>query len=402
VWGIVWGVKNWGEKMPALNRQKATYGKRTYPGVYFIMGKSISGEDERIYYIRYRKNGKMIDEKAGRQFLDKMTPAKAASMRARRMRGDEPTNQERRDAEIARKKAEAGKYTIDKLFNEYLKGRSKNKSYGVDKGRYEKYLKPVFEKKEPQDIAPLDVDRLRIKLQKKLSPQTVKHILNLFTWIVNFGVKKNLSKGLSFHVQKPTVDNIKTEDLSPEQLKNLLNAIDEAENIQIANIMKLVLFTGMRRGEIFKLKWPHIDFERGFINIVGPKGGIDQRIPLNSSARELLQSHPKTKSEFVFPGRGGKQRVTCQHGVNKIKKKAELPKDFRPLHGLRHFFASNLASSGKVDMYTLQKLLTHKSPIMTQRYSHLRDEALKQASELAGSITIEPVSSNDAKTNLHK
>lgn len=383
--------------MPALKRQKATYGKRTYPGVYFIMGKSISGEDERIYYIRYRKNGKMIDEKAGRQFLDKMTPAKAASMRARRMRGDEPTNQERRDAEIARKKAEAGKYTIDKLFNEYLKGRSKNKSYAVDKGRYEKYLKPVFENKEPQDIAPLDVDRLRIKLQKKLSPQTVKHILNLFTWIVNFGVKKNLSKGLSFHVQKPTVDNIKTEDLSPEQLKNLLNAIDEAENIQIANIMKLVLFTGMRRGEIFKLKWSHIDFERGFIKLLGTKGGIDQRIPLNSSARELLQSHPKTKSEFVFPGRGGKQRVTCQHGVNKIKKKAELPKDFRPLHGLRHFFASNLASSGKVDMYTLQKLLTHKSPIMTQRYSHLRDEALKQASELAGSITIEPVSGNDAK-----
>ena len=52
-----------------------------------------------------------------------------------------------------------------------------------------------------------------------------------------------------------------------------------------------------------------------------------------------------------------------------------------PLHGLRHVFASTLASSGKVDMYTLQKLLTHKSPIMTQRYAHLRDDALKRASE---------------------
>jgi hypothetical protein len=37
-------------------------------------------------------------------------------------------------------------------------------------------------------------------------------------------------------------------------------------------------------------------------------------------------------------------------------------------------------------MYTLQKLLTHKSPQMTQRYAHLRDEALKKASDLAGSI----------------
>jgi integrase len=45
-----------------------------------------------------------------------------------------------------------------------------------------------------------------------------------------------------------------------------------------------------------------------------------------------------------------------------------------------------LASSGKVDMYTLQKLLTHKSPIMTQRYAHLRDEALKRASDVAAEI----------------
>jgi hypothetical protein len=45
-----------------------------------------------------------------------------------------------------------------------------------------------------------------------------------------------------------------------------------------------------------------------------------------------------------------------------------------------------LASSGQVDMYTLQKLLTHKSPMMTQRYAHLPDETLKRASDLAGEL----------------
>jgi integrase len=45
-----------------------------------------------------------------------------------------------------------------------------------------------------------------------------------------------------------------------------------------------------------------------------------------------------------------------------------------------------LASSGRVDIATLQKLITHKSPQMTQRYAHLRDEALRKASELAGSL----------------
>ena len=47
---------------------------------------------------------------------------------------------------------------------------------------------------------------------------------------------------------------------------------------------------------------------------------------------------------------------------------------------------------GKVDMYTLQKLLTHKSPIMTQRYAHLRDETLKKASTIAGELIQEVMS----------
>ncbi len=70
----------------------------------------------------------------------------------------------------------------------------------------------------------------------------------------------------------------------------------------------------------------------------------------------------------------------------RIRERAGLPEDFRPLHSLRHVYASMLASSGKVDMYTLKKLMTHKSPLMTQRYTHLRDEALKRASDLAGDI----------------
>jgi site-specific recombinase XerD len=56
------------------------------------------------------------------------------------------------------------------------------------------------------------------------------------------------------------------------------------------------------------------------------------------------------------------------------------------MHGLRHVFASHLASSGKVDLYTLQRLLTHKTPGMTQRYAHLRDETLRAASNLAGAV----------------
>jgi integrase len=101
----------------------------------------------------------------------------------------------------------------------------------------------------------------------------------------------------------------------------------------------------------------------------------------------VLKSHPRTEgTPYIFPGADGGRRVTARVTANRIKKAAGLPADFRPLHGLRHVFASNLASSGKVDMYVLQRLLTHKNPIMTQRYSHLRDDALRSASNLAGEL----------------
>jgi integrase len=119
-------------------------------------------------------------------------------------------------------------------------------------------------------------------------------------------------------------------------------------------------------------------------------------IPLNDAARGLLESMERN-SEFVFPGLRGGQRVNIGKQVAKIRDDTGLSKDFRPLHGLRHVYASMLASSGEVGMYTLQKLLTHKDPKTTQRYAHLRDEALKQASNLAGSLIQKAIAGKDKK-----
>ena len=368
--------------MPASERFKTIY-----PGVFYTIGISTTGRPERIYNIRYRKNGRLIEEKAGRQFQDNMTPAQAARIRSARIEGDELSNQERRKKERAERIAAEGRWTIGKLADSYFESRPDNKARKVDTFRYQKFLADALGKKEPAELLPLDVERIRIKLLRTKSPQTVKHVLNVLTWIVNYGVKNGLCPNIAFRIKKPTVYNQTTEDLTQEQLKRLLAAIDTDPNIQIANMMRLILNTGMRRGECFKLKWADIDFDRRFITIKDPKGGPDQHIPLNDSAFTLLSNHPRTaNSDYVFPGVDGKQRQSAQQAVNKIKKAAGLPKNFRPLHGLRHLFATMLASSGKVDMYQLQRLLTHKDPRMTQRYAHLRDAALRKASEVAGEI----------------
>lgn len=208
----------------------------------------------------------------------------------------------------------------------------------MDRGRYEKYLKPGLGSKEPRKVAQLEVDRLRIGLAKTRKPQTVKHVLALLNRIINFGVNKGLCPGPSFKIELPRVHNKKTENLSPEQLADLLQAIEADSNYQAGNLMKMALFTGLRRGELFKLQWQGVDFERGFIHIRISKGGQDQKIPLNTPARELLKSHPHTGSAYIFPGRGGNQRTDINKQVGRIKLAAGLPKNFRALHGLRGTF----------------------------------------------------------------
>jgi integrase len=311
-----------------------------------------------------------------------MTAARAARIRAERIEGKSLSNRARREKKAREKLIQ--EWTIKRLWTEYIETKPKTKSFIIDDQRFKNHIEPKLGDKRLEDLAPLDLDRLRISLLKERSPQTVKSAMALLKRISNFAKNKRLCKGIDFKITLPKVSNQKTEFLSEEKLKMLLNTIKEDTNAYAGPIMLIALYTGMRKSEILRLEWKDIDFEHGFIHIRGPKGGQDQKIPLNDAAREVFEMLPRTH-ELIFPGIHG-LRTGIYHAIGKIKKKAGLPADFRPLHGLRHHYASMLASSGKVDMYVLQKLLTHKSPIMTQRYAHLRDETLKKASQLAGEL----------------
>jgi integrase len=365
--------------MPKMERVKTKY-----RGVYFILGKASDGRPERIYYIMYRRARKLIEEKAGRQFKDDMTPARAASLRTKRIEGA-ASNQERR--ETAKKQA----WTLSRLWQDYSAHKNPTKSLATDRGRFQRFIEPTLGNKQPEELSPLDLERLRIGMAKNHRPQTVKHVIALLVRIVNYGARLGLCPGLLFKPPTIKVQNLKTEDLTPEQMATLMEAIGQEPDIQAANFMRLALFTGMRRGELFKLKWEDLDFERSLIHIREPKGGKDEVIPMNQEAREVLKAHPRTESTYVFPGKNGGQRARAPKRIDAIREKAGLPKDFRPLHGLRHVYASMVASSGQVDLYTLQKLLTHKSPAMTQRYAHLRNEALRRAAKLAGNLISQAV-----------
>jgi hypothetical protein len=124
--------------MPKTDRVKTSY-----PGVYFIMGKASNGRPEKIYYIMYRRGGRLIEEKVGRQFQNDMTPARAAAVRTKRIEGD-PSNRQRRE------EAAKIKWTLDRLWQEYIGPKPDTKGFRTDRYRYQKFLKDAFAAKNPR------------------------------------------------------------------------------------------------------------------------------------------------------------------------------------------------------------------------------------------------------------
>lgn len=373
--------------MPAKERFKTKY-----PGVFFIMGKTVATDEaEKIFYIFYRKAGRQIEEKVGRQFQDAMTPAKAAQIRAERINRKELANRERRESERAKKIAEDTRPTFGKLFSVYQNS-NPARNWATDTSLYRLYLSKFFDEKTPAEVVTLDIDRVRHQMLKaKKSPQTTKHALALLRRIIRFGVKKGYlpaAEAVHLHFELPSVDNEKTETLTPEQIAALFRALDAEADQNMAGLIRLALATGMRKGALLGLRWADCDFPRGFITLRGEsaKSKKTARIPMSNAARAILENTPRLSSDFCFPGRGGGKRFDVQCMTRRIKLTAGLPKDFRVLHGLRHVFASLLASSGLVDMYALQKLLTHGSQKMTARYSHLSDESLQRAAAVGADI----------------
>ena len=371
--------------------------KTKYPGITYREQERLDGAGlERVYYIRYRRGGrgtKEIEEPVGRE-SEGMTAAKANKIRAMRAAGIEHSNNERRQEVEAERLKSGEPLTLAHLWKIFAEFDRDKVIFKTDVSFFQ-HLAPLH-KRLIETIENKDVDDLTRRLLSTprrgrkdggcLSPKTVGHVLALLKRMLHFAERRGLSSyPTGLRIILPKVDNEKTESMTLEQRTRYLQALDEEPDQDAAAILRLALLTGMRKGALLGLQWTDIDFEGGHITLRGEtaKKGKTEFIPLTAAARGVLERIARTESPYVFPGRDGGKRTDFCRMARRVRDKAGLPKDFRPLHGLRHSYASYLASSGKVDLYALQKLLTHESPQMTQRYAHLADEAMKRAASVA-------------------
>jgi integrase len=142
------------------------------------------------------------------------------------------------------------------------------------------------------------------------------------------------------------------------------------------------LNTGLRRGELFSLKWGDIDFGSKILTVraAASKSGDSRRVPLNDEAVAVLEGWKKQegggREAYVFPGDDGKRLTRMDKAWDKVCTLAKL-EDFR-LHDCRHTFASKLVQRG-VDLNVVRELLGHADLSMTLRYSHLQPGNLSAA-----------------------
>lgn len=143
------------------------------------------------------------------------------------------------------------------------------------------------------------------------------------------------------------------------------------------------LNTGMRRGELFDLKWSAVNFDTKTITVAGAttKTSDTRHIPMNKETIGVLEAWKKqvSKSPYVFPGQGGGRFEDVKSAWLKLLERAQID-GFR-WHDIRHDFASRLVMAG-VPLNTVRDLLGHADIKMTLRYAHLAPGTKAAAVEL--------------------
>ncbi|MDE0697250.1 MAG: tyrosine-type recombinase/integrase [Boseongicola sp.] len=218
----------------------------------------------------------------------------------------------------------------------------------------------------------------------RTAPGGANSALDLLRQILNFGIacghlETNPTRGVTKNRRTPM-----TRFLSREEIRRLHDALDGvarrgSSQRQQADMIRLLMLTGCRKGEIVNLRWSEVTGDT--LALCDSKTG-PRRVHLNPQARAVLERQPRGTGPWVFPSSRRPDRPSSSiHLWPAIRQEAEIG-DVR-LHDLRHNFASYAVMQG-VPVPVVSRLLGHSSTKMTLRYVHLDDRNVREAAERVG------------------
>ena len=225
--------------------------------------------------------------------------------------------------------------------------------------------------------------------EEKLAPshcdmhlRFIKHALQLAVdWSM---LEKNVAS--RFPMFNP--DNRSNDFLTDAELKRFVQTVQSSKNQVIANLILFMLSSGMRLTEAMTIKYADLNMENRTISIPASnnKSRRLKTIPMGDLAAQAILSQSATRgdSEFVWINpRTGERYKNINKAFDVLRKKAGLP-TFK-IHGLRRTFATTLANAG-TSINVIQQLLTHASPVTTDRYIRVSASNLLAATQGVSSV----------------
>lgn len=216
------------------------------------------------------------------------------------------------------------------------------------------------------------------KKERPRKPATVNNHLRILSKILSMAVDAGeLTANPSRRVKVLQVNNQRTRVVSSAEEKALLSEIDD----HAKPIVIFALHTGLRRGELFNLKWDDIDFERRTLLVQESKSGKKRYVPLNVTAMNLLKTLDMG-TDYVFPSPvTGGQRKEIKRTFGRAKRETKI--DNLRFHDLRHTAATRMAENG-ADAFTLCAIFGWSDVRMALRYTHATSNAMRLAVEGIG------------------
>jgi len=346
-------------------------------GLYVEVRATSPGQG--TYYLRFKDaNGKTCHQKIGRTDDVELDEARR---RAKKLK-----------AEItlgiipgcgAESKQEA--ITFHDFFQQHYlpDAKAHKRTWEKDSERYDLRLKQAFGHMRLDQIKRHEIQSFHAALPDEgLSPAYSDHFIKLLRRCLNLAVEWDmLEKNPAAGVKLFNPDNARSVRLESDQLTRLVNTLNNHKNRNVSQIALFALSTGMRIGEILKARWTDLDREARLLRVPADnaKAKKGRSIPLNDSAMRVIdQLDTEGKYDFLWINRRtGKAFTTISRQWGKIRNAAGLPK--LRIHDLRHQFASLLVNEG-VSLYIVKSLLGHSQISTTEKYSHLANESLLNAS----------------------
>jgi integrase len=291
--------------------------------------------------------------------------------------------------------AERGAPTVEDLAARFLKEHAAKKRRSTREQyqrSFDRYILPALKHRKVAEVQYADIDALHRNVTEENGPYAANRVLACMSKAFTLAIRwrwcdHNPVKGVERNAEEK-----RRRYLDGDELARLTKALNKHPDQQAANVIRLLLFTGARRGEALAARFDQFDFKAATWTKASSetKQKRDHVVPISAPVLQLLADiraaakKKKKDSPFVFPGRGSKgHRQELKKDWEQLRRAANIQS--ARIHDLRHSFASVLASKG-ASLPLIGALLGHSQPATTARYAHLFLDAQRAAAETAASI----------------